>query len=132
MAGTAGQTLVVKGLAQLQRDLYRVNREARTEVRTGLKQVGQIVATEAKLLGASRLTPRTGDLVRKIVPTVRAQGVCVEAKARHRGYAYPGKFEFGARSVRRAFLLPALQNKQDEVYRAMEQWVDTFLSQNNL
>lgn len=132
MAGTMGQTLVVQGLAQLQRDLYKANREARTEVREGLKDVGRIVSTEAKQLAATRLTPRTGDLVRKIVPTVRAQGVFVEAKAKHRGYAYPRKFEFGGRSSRRAFLVPALQNKQDEVYRSMERWVDSFLSENNL
>lgn len=127
-----GQTLVVRGLAQLQRDLYRADRGARTEVRQGLKNVGRIVSDQAKLIAEARGLHDTGDLVRRIVPTVRAQGVYVEAKARHRGYPYPGIYEFGGGGARRAFLLPALQQKKDEVYRAMERWLDTFLAENNL
>lgn len=128
----SGNTVVVSGLAQLQRDLYKVNTDARREVREGLREVGQIVADQAKVLAASRMHPRTGDLVRKIVPTVRAQGVFVEAKAKHRGFSYPGKFEFGGSSVRRAFLLPALDMKRPDVDRKMEEWMDTFLDKHNL
>ena len=131
MAAVSGNTVVVQGLAQLQRDLYKVNTDARREVRQGLREVGQIVADQAKVLAASKMHKRTGDLVRKIVPTVRAQGVYVQAKAVHRGFTYPGKFEYGG-GARRAFLLPALEQKRPEVDRKMEEWLDTFLSKNNL
>lgn len=132
MAVSNGNTVAVQGLAQLQRDLYKVNTDARREVREGLREVGQIVADQAKVLASSRMHTRTGDLVRKIVPTVRAQGVYVQAKATHRGFAYPGKFEFGGSNTRRAFLLPALEQKRPEVDRKMEEWLDSFLSKNNL
>jgi hypothetical protein len=166
---TTGQTLQVRGLAQLQRDLGKVNKTARSEVRTGLKDVGDIVAREAKIVAAQNgLRGKTGNLIRKIVPTVRAQGVFVEAKATNKGYRYPGVYEFAGRANQlsrtggrstairnrsaqgraamrygsalgvfgefgpRAFLWPALMNQQQEVERAMERWLDTFLSGNNL
>jgi hypothetical protein len=169
LAGSAtGQTLQVKGLAQLQRDLGKVAKTARTEVRTGLKDVGSIVSRESKMVAAQKgLRGKTGKLIARIVPTVRAQGVFVEAKAMNKGYRYPGVYEFGGRDVQllpgggmtaiknrssqgaalmktgsalgafgeygpRAFLWPALMNKQNEVERAMEYWLDTFLSGNDL
>jgi hypothetical protein len=170
LAGSAtGQTLQVKGLAQLQRDLGKVEKTARTEVRTALKEVGSIVARESKMVAAQKgLRGKTGNLIAKIVPTVRQQGVFVEAKAMNKGYRYPGVYEFGGRDVQinrksgrtsaiknrssqgarlrktgsalgafgeygpRAFLWPALMNKQDDVERAMEDWLDKLLTKNTL
>jgi hypothetical protein len=170
LSGSAtGQTLQVRGLAQLQRDLGKVAKTARTEVRTGLKDVGSIVSRESKMVAAQKgLRGKTGKLIARIVPTVRAQGVFVEAKATNKGYRYPGVYEFGGRAAQanrrgpgmtaiknrssqgaalmktgsalgafgeygpRAFLWPALMNKQNEVERAMEYWLDTFLSGNDL
>jgi hypothetical protein len=170
LAGSAtGQTLQVEGLAQLQRDLGKVEKTARTEVRTALKEVGSIVARESKMVAAQKgLRGKTGKLIAKIVPTVRQQGVFVEAKAMNKGYRYPGVYEFGGRDVQinrksgrtsaiknrssqgaalrktgsalgafgeygpRAFLWPALMNKQDEVERAMEDWLEKLLTKNTL
>jgi len=128
---TRGGTLRVEGLAQLQRDLGKVSKDARKEIRTGLKEVGQIVASEAKLIAAAKGLHKSGDLIRRIVPTVRQQGVFVEAKAMHRGYRYPGIYEF-ARKRGRPFLGPALEQDVDKVERAMEHWLDTFLKSNDL
>jgi hypothetical protein len=168
-SSATGQTLQVKGLAQLQRDLGKVEKSARTEIRTALKDVGHIVAREAKMQAAMNgLRGKTGNLIKKIVPTVRQQGVFVEAKAMNAGYRYPGVYEFGGRDVQinrrtgrssairnrskqgaslrgfgraqgasgefgpRAFLYPALLNKQSDVEDAMSKWLDELLTKNTL
>jgi len=137
-----GGTLQVEGLAQLQRDLNRVNKTAKKEVRDGLKEVGDIVAQKAKFIAAAQgLRGRTGDLIKKIKPTVRQQGVFVEAKAKHPskkypgGYRYPGLYEGidgYARGRARPFLWPAAETSEAQVERAMDNWLDTFLSKNDL
>jgi hypothetical protein len=132
-----GGTLQVEGLAQLQRDLNRVNKTAKGEVRDGLKGVGKIVSDQAQLIAAAKGLNKTGQLIRRIVPTVRQQGVFVEAKAKRKspkypsGYPYPAVYEYGIRRGR-PFLEPALNKSQNEVERAMERWLDTFLSKNDL
>lgn len=127
-AASRGGTLRVEGLAQLQRDLGRVSKDARKEVREGLKDVGKLVADDAQIIARARGLRKTGDLIRKTVPTVRQQGVFVEAKAMHRGYRYPGIYEYGRGG--RPFLTPALVRNTERVERRMETWLDTFLSHN--
>jgi hypothetical protein len=133
-----GGTLQVEGLAQLQRDLNKVNKTAKKEVRDGLKEVGDIVARNAQFIAAANgLRGRTGDLIKKIKPTVRQQGVFVEAKAKRKspkypgGYRYPGIYEFDPRRAR-PFLWPAAETSEAQVERAMDRWLDTFLSKNDL
>ena len=136
-SATTGGTLRVEGLAALQRDLNRVNKTAKGEVRDGLKEVGRIVSDQAQLIAMAKGLNKTGQLVRRIVPTVRQQGVFVEAKAKKRspkypaGYPYPAVYEYGTRRGR-PFLEPALDSSKRSVERAMEHWLDTFLSKNDL
>ncbi len=136
-SATTGGTLRVEGLAALQRDLNRVNKTAKGEVRDGLKEVGRIVSDQAQLIATAKGLNKTGQLVRRIVPTVRQQGVFVEAKAKKRspkypaGYPYPAVYEYGIRRGR-PFLEPALDSSKRSVERAMEHWLDTFLSKNDL
>lgn len=137
-SATTGGTLRVEGLAALQRDLNRVNKTAKGEVRDGLKDVGDIVAQKARFIAAAKgLRGKTGDLISKTVPTVRQQGVFVEAKAKRKspkypgGYRYPAVYEYGLRRGR-PFLEPALDQSKNEVERAMEHWLDTFLRKNDL
>ena len=137
-SATFGGTLQVEGLAQLQRDLNKVNKTAKGEVRDGLKDVGQIVADKAKFIAAANgLRGTTGNLISKIKPTVRQQGVFVEAKAKKKskkypgGYRYPAIYEFDPRRAR-PFLWPAAETSEAQVERAMDRWLDTFLSKNDL
>lgn len=133
----AGGTLQVRGLAELQRDMRKVSRSANSEIRDGLKDVGRIVSERAKIVALSKGLHKTGDLARKITPTVRQQGVFVQAKAKRRspkypgGYPYPAVYEYGMRRGR-PFLVPALESSTNEVERAMEHWLNTFLSKNDL
>ena len=134
---TTGGTLRVEGLAALQRDLRKVNKTANKEVRDGLKDIGRVVSDEAQLIAAAKGLHKTGQLIRRIVPTVRQQGVFVEAKARKKspkypgGYRYPAVYEYGIRRGR-PFLEPALDKTKNQVERAMEHWLDTVLSKNDL
>jgi len=134
---TTGGTLRVEGLAALQRDLRKVNKTANKEVRDGLKDVGRIVSDQAKLIAAAKGLNKTGQLIRKITPSVRQQGVFVQAKAKRKsprypgGYPYPAIYEYGIRRGR-PFLEPALDRSKSEVERAMEHWLDSFLSKNDL
>ncbi|MFZ9987489.1 MAG: hypothetical protein ACO3HV_07045 [Candidatus Nanopelagicales bacterium] len=136
-SATSGGTLRVEGLAALQRDLNRVNKTAKGEVRDGLKEVGRIVSDQAQLIAMAKGLNKTGQLVRRIVPTVRQQGVFVEAKAKKKskkypgGYRYPAIYEFDPRRAR-PFLWPAAETSEAQVERAMDRWLDTFLSKNDL
>ena len=138
-AAARGGTLQVQGLAELQRDLNKVNKTAKAEVRNGLKSVGLIVAEEAQLIAKAKGLVgdkphgnyTTGQLVAKIKPSVRQQGVFVRAGATRNGYPYPAIYEYGTKRGR-PFLEPALARKEKDVERAMEHWLDSFLSGNNL
>lgn len=99
-AGTS-QTLQVEGLRQLRRDIKKADASIDKDyIRPALKDIGQIVADEAKS-NAQRLftTLSTGKLASKISPSVTQNAVFVVAKATRAGYGYPGVYEFGGRDV---------------------------------
>lgn len=99
-AGTS-QTLQVEGLRQLRRDIKKVDASIDKDyIRPALKDIGQIVADEAKAIARSRFnTLSTGNLANKIKPSVTQNAVFVVAKATRGGYPYPGVYEFGGRDV---------------------------------
>lgn len=132
LGGSAGEfTLRVEGLRDLQRDLNKVNKAAKGEVREGLKAVGRIVQDEARLIAKVRGLHDTGQLRRKITPAVTQQAVFIRANAKRAGYPYPAVYEYG-RGGARAFLLPAAQRKSREVEQAMERWLDALLDKSGL
>jgi hypothetical protein len=96
-----GQTLQVKGLTALRRDLKKVDANIdKQAIRPGLKDVGQIVVNEAKSIAAAKFnTLSTGEMARKIAGSVTMNGVFVQSKATRDGYRYPGVYEFGGRRV---------------------------------
>jgi hypothetical protein len=102
LTGTAtGQTLQVKGLAKVRRDLKKIDANIdKDAIKPGLKAVGEIVANEAKSIAAAKFnTLSTGQMARKIAPAVTLNAVYVRSKATRGGYAYPGVYEFGGRRV---------------------------------
>lgn len=94
-----GQTLVITGLAELQRDLNKVNKAAKKEVREGLKQVADPVVREAKQVAMQKGLFDTGQLVRKITKGVSQKGVFIRANAKRGGFPYPAIYEYGGRDV---------------------------------
>lgn len=162
-----GWTFSVEGLAALQRDLNKVSKTAKKEVREGLKDAAGPAANAAKMEARMKGLVDTGELVRKITPAVTQMGVFIRAKATRGGFAYPAIYEYGGRDVQlhrrgmtritnrsktgarlrkqhgralgefgefgpRAFLYPGVINALPETERALEHWLDTFLSKNDL
>lgn len=129
--------VVIKGLRELERDLHRAgNQFARKDLYAALKRGGDVVRDEARARAKSQFQQQTGDLVRLIKTRRRRATVSVTAEARHRGYLYPGRLEFGGRGTSqrgpRAFLGPALEAKRDEAVRLIRDGLDATFRKHNL
>lgn len=125
----ANDTIAVEGLRDLMRTLKQMDTTTRRQVRAKLRSVGTIVADGARSIAGSKMTPRSGELVRKIRVSVTQRSVAVVARALKRspkypgGYNYPKRHEF-ANGGARAFMLPALEEKQEEVVQRFEDILD--------
>ena len=117
-----GAVVQVKGLRELQRDFRKMSKDLAGDLRKRLKGIGQIVADEAQRIAAARGLKDSGDLIRLIRPTVKANAVSIRASAKRRGFNYPVRYELGDRQ--RPFLVPARERKQPEVIRRLEDMVD--------
>lgn len=133
--GYTGSTIAVRGLSQLIRDFNAIDKELRRDLQRELQHVAKIVSDEAKARVRSDDLFQSGDLEKGIRPRVRGAVAIVEDRAKHRGYPYPGIYEYGVsgkQKARRPFLLPALQAKQGEVVEALEDMLDRLTSAHGL
>jgi len=112
----AEQTVRVRGLRELNRAFKQVDADLRKELRRELREAGALVADEARSL-FEPVDPASaaGYKVR-----VRQRGVAVEQSRRRTTGLHP---EFGLLQMDRA-LLPALDDKQDEVVAKVEDILD--------
>ena len=94
-----GWTIQIEGLAALQRDLNKVNKAAKSEVREGLKRVAKPAVDSVQFVVRAQGLYDTGQLYRKISPAITQQGVFIRAKAQRRGFAYRASYEYGGRDV---------------------------------
>jgi len=92
--------IVVDGLKDLNKALKTHTKEVRKEVRDKFKNVGEIIAAQARRNAARNTKEHSGDLVRKIKPSLIMRGVKITASARAKsskrypqGYNYPGRIE---------------------------------------
>lgn len=109
----------VRGLRELQRDLRKANREVAKEVRDELRDAGEIVrAAAAGRFGRYDERSASGFRV-----AVRARGVAVEQKLRRSTGLRP---DYGKLQMRRA-LVPALDDKADEVERRLLDMLDNLI-----
>lgn len=130
-----GATIAVQGLDQLVRDFGKINVDLRREVQRELQAVAEIVAVQARADVAASGLVKSGRLQKGIRSRVRGATAIVEdrAKAKGSGYPYPGIYEFGVSGrdkKRRPFLEPALEKKQPEVMRSLEDMLDRLTSKN--
>lgn len=133
--GFTGSTVSVRGLNQLVRDFNAVDRELRRELQRELQDIARLVSDEAKSMVREDNLVDSGRLEKGIRPRVRGAVAIVENRAKNRGYAYPGIYEYGTsgkEKTRRPFLLPALQAKQGEVVEALEDMLDRLTSRHGL
>lgn len=105
-------TIRVEGLRELDRALGKMSKELRKELRSGMREAAEIVATEARSRATAQGLVRTGRLVRGIKPGVRGGGAIVRSTATQRGFNYARRHEFEG-GGRRAYLMPAADAKRD-------------------
>jgi len=107
ISGASGDgTLIVNGLYDVRKALSAVAADAVKGERKALREIGDIVAREAKTVARQKgLTGKTGQLVDKIAPAVTESAVYVRANAmrtsgKNAPFSYPRVWEFGGGGVR--------------------------------
>lgn len=118
MAGTVR----VKGLRELQRDFRKMSKDLTRELRSELKEVGNIVRDESRQR-FSDIDARSAGGYRTVV---RARGVAVEQRLGRTTGLRP---DYGALQMRHA-LMPALDAKQGEVVDRLDRMLDKLAGHN--
>lgn len=109
------QTLAVQGYAPFQRAIRRADKETRTEVRSALRESGDIVRRDWR----ERLDPIDAGSAAGLRTRVRTRGISVEQSLRRTTGARP---DFGSLQMRRG--VAALDARQGEVLDAFERGLD--------
>jgi hypothetical protein len=112
----------VKGLKELQRDFRKMSKDLTKELRSELREVGDIVRDDARRRFAG-VDARSAAGYRTVV---RARGVAVEQRLRRTTGAHP---EYGAMQMRQA-LSPAVDDKQDEVVDRLDEMLGKLAGRN--
>ena len=117
---------VVKGLKLLDTGLD-------SELKKGLKAVAKKVVTKAQAEAERKGLRDSGELIRKIAPSVTQKGVDIVAKAKRAGFSYPAVYEYGGRGKvntagPRAFLLPGLRKAGPAIQEEMMQVINRTVS----
>jgi hypothetical protein len=119
-----GGTIAVEGLDELVRDFRRMSPALAKGVREELKAVAGIVEEEARDVAEAKGLRDSGRLIRGTRRFAKASSAGVRNYARRKGFAYPMVYEYGGRgggrSGPRAFLEPALDNKEEAVIEALD------------
>lgn len=139
LKGVTGGSIRVEGLADLVGDFYKINRQLSKDLRRELVDIGKIVVDEAvnvtlpqQNLAAGQagidMRPNTGRLAKSLRSKMRGQSAVVVEQRRppKKKFAYGVQFEFGGRE----FLVPALENKTDDIIEAIDDMFDRLVSKN--
>ena len=117
---------VVKGLKLLDTGLD-------SELKKGLKAVAKKVVTKAQAEAERKGLRDSGELIRKIAPSVTQKSVDIVAKAKRAGFSYPAVYEYGGRGKvnatgPRAFLRPGLRKAGPAIQEEMMQVINRTVS----
>jgi hypothetical protein len=117
-----------EGLKEFDRALGRADKEQRKRLRAGLKDIAEVVASEARSIAESKGLRQSGDLIRGIRPFAGVGRAGVRSSARHRGYPYPRRIEFedrgGSTFGPRANVIPAVDAKANEALARADRLLD--------
>ena len=134
--------ILVEDYAKWRKAVKELDTGLEKELKAGLRQLGVKVSDKAKSEAASKGLVATGELMRKISPSVRMKDVVIAAKAKRpassgsRGGRYAGKpfpypaiYEYGGRSGGsatgpRAFLAPAVEKSSDLIREELTKVMD--------
>lgn len=123
------QVILIEDYNAWRKAVKALDKNLDKEVKVGLKKIGTKVATKAQKEAEARGFSPSGDLVKKLKPSVKMKSLDVIEKAKRppaqqpglRGgkttradYPYPYVYEYGGRTaggsrVQRAFLAPAVE-----------------------
>jgi len=138
------QLVVVENFTQWRKAVKELDAGLDKELKAGLKAIGSKVTTKAQAEAGAKGLLKTGELIRKISPSVTQKGVAIVSKAKRpassgkRGasryagkpFPYPMVYEYGGRrgSGSRAFLAPAVQKSSQLIKSELEKVIETTAS----
>ena len=107
----ADQLVTFTDYAKVRKGLQLIGTGLNKELDKGLKGVAKKVVTKAQAEAERKGLRASGELIRKITPSVTQKGVAVVARAKREGFSYPAVYEYGGRGKvnatgPRAFLRP--------------------------
>ena len=143
----ADQVILFEDFAKVRKGLKLLDVGLQKELDKGLKGVAKQVVTKAQSEATRKGLVKTGELVRKISPSVTQKGVAVVAKAQReasngsrgssryagKAFSYPAVYEYGGRGMvnatgPRAFLRPGLQKAGPKIAQELEHVIKTTVS----
>jgi len=120
-------TIVVKGLDETVRGFRRLDSGLDKEIKSEFKSIANVVVDTAREIARAKDLRDSGELIRKIKPSVRGARAFVRATATRRNFPYPAVYEFGRRD-NRPFLEPAVERERDTVIRRLENMLERMTS----
>ena len=142
----ADQLVVVENFTQWRKAVKELDAGLDKELKAGLKSIGSKVTTKAQAEAARKGLVKTGELVRKISPSVTQKGVAIVSKAKRpassgkrksryagKPFPYPAVYEYGGRGKLntagpRAFLAPGVQKSSALIRSELEKVIETTAS----
>ena len=115
-------------IRDLLKALRGMDKAIRGAARKKLREIGEIVAAEARAQATQQGLRRTGKLIRQIRPRLGRMSIQVAATATRkgpanpRGFSYPRLHEYGPNS--RPFMRPALAVKRGEATQRFAEVLD--------
>lgn len=130
--------VIVQDYAAFRRKVKNLDDGLDKELKLALRDIGRQVSTDAGERARSLGLKRTGDLAKKISPSVRMDAVDIVSKAQRpaakrpglRGgrttrdsYPYPMVYEYGTRRGR-PFLAPTVEASEDIIAKQLQEALD--------
>ena len=129
----ADQLVTFTDYAKVRKGLQLIGTGLNKELDKGLKGVAKKVVTKAQAEAERKGLRASGELIRKITPSVTQKGVAVVARAKREGFSYPAVYEYGGRGKvnatgPRAFLRPGLQKAGPQIAQELENVIKSTVS----
>ena len=129
----ADQLVTFTDYAKVRKGLQLIGTGLNKELDKGLKGVAKQVVTKGKMEAERKGLRASGELIRKITPSVTQKGVAVVARATREGFSYPAVYEYGGRGKvnatgPRAFLRPGLQKAGPQIAKELENVIKSTVS----
>ena len=129
----ADQLVTFTDYAKVRKGLQLIGTGLNKELDKGLKGVAKKVVTKAQAEAERKGLRASGELIRKITPSVTQKGVAVVARAKLEGFSYPAVYEYGGRGKvnatgPRAFLRPGLQKAGPQIAQELQDVIKSTVS----